>query len=158
MPRDCSRRARRTRRRSRSLIPPQIPNFSPFAMANSRQSSRTTQPRQTSFASRVDDPRSGKNSSGSTPMQLARDFHSGSPVPRIAWICTGPSLSAAEPHVVVPTVELHRCDYDARSSPKVQEKISKREKFFKRRVCDALSCGDVRQNRPTRSPRASPEW
>ena len=71
-PRLCCTRARRTRRRSRSLMPPQIPNFSPFAIANSRQSTRTTQPRQTSLASRVDEPRSGKNRSGSTPMQFAR--------------------------------------------------------------------------------------
>ena len=59
------------RRRSRSLIPPQMPNFSPFARAYSRQSSRTTHPRQTSLASLVDAPRSGKNRSGSTPMQFA---------------------------------------------------------------------------------------
>ena len=39
--------------------------------AYSRQSSRTTQPRHTSLASRVDAPRSGKNRSGSTPRQLA---------------------------------------------------------------------------------------
>ena len=64
-------RARRMRRRSRSLIPPQMPNFSPLARANSRQSSRTTQPRHTSLASRVDAPRSGKNRSGSTPRQFA---------------------------------------------------------------------------------------
>src|ERR1700722_8804071 len=64
-------RARRTRRRSRSLMPPQMPNFSPLASAYSRQSSRTTQPRHTSLASRVDAPRSGKKRSGSTPMQLA---------------------------------------------------------------------------------------
>ena len=64
-------RARRRRRRSRSDSPPQIPNFSPLASAYSRQSSRTTHPRQTSLASRVDAPRSGKKRSGSTPMQLA---------------------------------------------------------------------------------------
>ena len=64
-------RWRRMRRRSRSLIPPQMPNFSPLARAYSRHSSRTTQPRQTSLASRVDAPRSGKNRSGSTPRQLA---------------------------------------------------------------------------------------
>ena len=69
--RRCRARARRTRRRSRSLMPPQMPNFSPLASAYSRQSSRTTQPRHTSFASRVDAPRSGKNRSGSTPMQFA---------------------------------------------------------------------------------------
>jgi hypothetical protein len=48
-----------------------MPNFSPLANAYSRQSSRTTHPRHTSFASRVDAPRSGKNRSGSTPMQFA---------------------------------------------------------------------------------------
>jgi hypothetical protein len=69
--RRASARWRRRRRRSRSLIPPQIPNFSPLSSAYSRQSSRTTQPRQTSLASRVDAPRSGKNRSGSTPRQLA---------------------------------------------------------------------------------------
>ncbi len=65
-------RWRRRRRRSRSDSPPQIPNFSPLARAYSRQSSRTTHPRHTSLASRVDAPRSGKKRSGSTPMQLAR--------------------------------------------------------------------------------------
>src|SRR5258708_5048305 len=49
-----------------------MPNFSPLERAYSRQSSRTTQPRHTSLASRVDAPRSGKNRSGSTPRQLAR--------------------------------------------------------------------------------------
>ena len=65
-------RARRNRRRSRSERPPQMPNFSPLAKAYSRQSSRTTHPRHTSLASRVDAPRSGKKRSGSTPMQFAR--------------------------------------------------------------------------------------
>ena len=65
-------RWRRMRRRSRSLRPPQMPNFSPLASAYSRQSSRTTQPLQTSLASRVDAPRSGKKRSGSTPRQLAK--------------------------------------------------------------------------------------
>ncbi len=74
-------RARRRRRRSRSESPPQIPNFSPLASAYSRQSSRTTQPRQTSFASRVEAPRSGKNRSGSTPIQLALDCQSRSWMP-----------------------------------------------------------------------------
>ena len=69
--RRCMARCRRSRRRSRSDSPPQIPNFSPLARAYSRQSSRTTHPRHTSLASRVDAPRSGKNRSGSTPMQLA---------------------------------------------------------------------------------------
>jgi len=65
------RRARRTRRRSRSLMPPQMPNFSPLASAYSRQSSRTTQPRQTSWLHGSMHRRSGKNRSGSTPMQFA---------------------------------------------------------------------------------------
>ena len=49
-------RWRRIRRRSRSDSPPQMPNFSPFWRANSRHSSRTTQPRQTSLASRSTPP------------------------------------------------------------------------------------------------------
>ena len=69
--RRCMARWRRRRRRSRSDRPPQIPNFSPLARAYSRQSSRTTHPLQTSLASRVDAPRSGKKRSGSTPMQFA---------------------------------------------------------------------------------------
>ncbi len=68
-------RERRTLRRSRSDNPPQIPNFSPLASAYSKQSTRTSQPRHTSLASRVDAPRSGKNNSGSTPRQLARLCH-----------------------------------------------------------------------------------
>ena len=58
--RRASARWRRMRRRSRSLMPPQMPNFSPLASAYSRQSSRTTQPRHTSFASRVDAPARGR--------------------------------------------------------------------------------------------------
>jgi hypothetical protein len=55
-------RSRRTRRRSRSDIPPQMPNFSPFTMAYSRQSVWTSQAPQMPLARRVDAPRSGKNS------------------------------------------------------------------------------------------------
>src|SRR6185295_6547794 len=69
--RRSSARCRRTRRRSRSDRPPQMPNFSPCASAYSRQSTRTSQLRHTAFASRVDAPRSGKKRSGSTPKQLA---------------------------------------------------------------------------------------
>ena len=85
-------RWRRMRRRSRSLIPPQIPNFSLLAMANSRQSSRTTHPRHTSFASRVEDPRSGKNKSGSTPRQFALDCHELGCSPSRASTSTEPPL------------------------------------------------------------------
>jgi len=83
-------RWRRIRRRSRSLIPPQMPNFSPFWRAYSRQSSRTTHPRQTSFASRVDAPLSGKKRSGSTPRQFAKSCHVGSSfsdAPAIFIVC-----------------------------------------------------------------------
>src|SRR5205823_3759825 len=69
--RRASARWRRTRRRSRSDNPPQMPNFSPWLRAYSRHSARTSQPRQTAFASLVEAPRSGKNRSGSTPRQLA---------------------------------------------------------------------------------------
>src|SRR5205823_12399224 len=58
-----------------SLMPPQMPNFSPLARAYSRHSRRTTQPRHTSLASLVDAPRSGKKRSGSTPRQLAWSCH-----------------------------------------------------------------------------------
>jgi len=75
-------RRRRSRRRSLSESPPHIPNFSPFWRAYWRQSSRTTQPRQTSFASRVDPPLSGKKRSGSTPKQLAERCHVGGCVPK----------------------------------------------------------------------------
>ena len=53
------------RRRSRSDSPPQMPNRSSFIRAYSRHSARTSQPRQTFFASRVEPPFSGKNASGS---------------------------------------------------------------------------------------------
>ena len=56
-----------------------MPNFSPFCRANSRHSSRTTHPRHTSFASRVEAPRSGKKRSGSTPRQLASSCQPWSP-------------------------------------------------------------------------------
>src|SRR3954453_19667039 len=48
-----------------------MPNFSPWARAYSRQSTRTSQLRHTALASRVEAPRSGKKRSGSTPRQLA---------------------------------------------------------------------------------------
>ena len=47
--RRSSARWRRTRRRSRSESPPQIPNFSPWASAYSRQSTRTSQPLHTAW-------------------------------------------------------------------------------------------------------------
>ena len=62
----------RTLRRSRSLIPPQMPNFSLGALrAYSRQSWHTMRPRHTAFASPVPSPRVGKKTSGLTPAQLA---------------------------------------------------------------------------------------
>src|SRR4051794_10633396 len=60
------------RRRSRSDIPPQIPNFSPWRKAYSRHSDFTSQPPQPAFPSLVEAPRSGKKRSGSTPRQFAR--------------------------------------------------------------------------------------
>jgi hypothetical protein len=70
-------RRRRSRRRSRSDSPPQMPNFSLLSRAYCRHSWRTTQPRQTSLASRVEPPRSGKKRSGSTPKQFADRCHVG---------------------------------------------------------------------------------
>ena len=52
-------------RRSRSDSPPQMPKRSSFSRAYSRQSWRTSQVRQTFFASRVEPPFSGKKASGS---------------------------------------------------------------------------------------------
>ena len=57
-----------------------MPNFSPWASAYSRQSTRTSQPRHTVLASRVDAPRSGKKRSGSTPRQLAFSCQRRSPL------------------------------------------------------------------------------
>src|SRR3954453_6721666 len=59
-------------RRSRSESPPQMPNRSSFISADSRHSVRTSQVRQTFFASLVDPPFSGKNASGSVCAQRAR--------------------------------------------------------------------------------------
>ena len=64
-------RSRRTRRRSRSDIPPQIPNFSPFTSAYSRQSILTSHAPQIDLARRVEAPLSGKNRSASAPRQFA---------------------------------------------------------------------------------------
>jgi len=103
--RRSSARARRTRRRSRSLIPPQIPNFSLFANAYSKQSSRTTHPRHTSLASRVEAPRSGKKRSGSTPLQLACPCQLRSSSPANNEITSiGPPLCAI--------LRWHRCNYN----------------------------------------------
>lgn len=55
----ASRRCLRIFLRSRSLIPPQMPNFSPISSAYSPHSSFTGQRAHTDFASRVDSPRSG---------------------------------------------------------------------------------------------------
>ena len=60
-------RWRRMRRRSRSLMPPQMPNFSPLVRAYSRHSSRTTQPRQTSLASRWTRRARGRRGRGRRP-------------------------------------------------------------------------------------------
>src|SRR5215475_4742459 len=86
-------------------MPPQIPNFSPLASAYSRQSSRTTQPLQTSLASRVDAPRSGKNRSGSTPMQLAYSCQLRSSPSRTLTRFIG-----SPPSPAMPPMELHACD------------------------------------------------
>ena len=123
--------ARRMRRRSRSLMPPQMPNFSPCTSAYSRQSSRTTQPLQTSFASRVDAPRSGKNRSGSTPRQLAlscQPFASVSSTmcrtcglfPARSFFPVGPfghgrqdgvwAVDTASTKRRIPQMKLHQCD------------------------------------------------
>ena len=63
------------RRRSRSESPPQMPKRSSCASAYSRHSSRTSQPRQIRFASRVEPPFSGKNASGSVCAHRARSCH-----------------------------------------------------------------------------------
>src|SRR6478736_2001398 len=67
-------------RRSRSDRPPQMPKRSSFISAYSRQSSRTSQVRQTFLASRVDPPFSGKNASGSVCAHRARSCHPASSV------------------------------------------------------------------------------
>ena len=64
--------SRLSRRRSRSDIPPQIPNRSSCSSAYSRHSARTSQPRHTFLASRVEPPFSGKNASGSVCAHSAR--------------------------------------------------------------------------------------
>src|SRR4051794_24395377 len=71
----ASRRIRRRRRRSRSDRPPQIPNRSSLARANSRHSARTSHPEQTRLASRVEPPFSGKKDSGSVSAHSASSRH-----------------------------------------------------------------------------------
>src|SRR5262249_2195901 len=88
-----SARWRRTRRRSRSDRPPQMPNFSPWLRAYSRQSTRTSQPRHTALASLVEAPRSGKKRSGSTPRQLACSCQRRSAGPLLLSAGRGPRLS-----------------------------------------------------------------
>jgi hypothetical protein len=56
----------RSRRRSRSEVPPQIPNCSLLLSAYSRHSARTGQPEHTARAAFDEPPRSGKKISGST--------------------------------------------------------------------------------------------
>src|SRR2546421_9738768 len=87
-------------------MPPQMPNFSPLDNAYSRHASRTTQPRQTSLASRVDAPRSGKKRSGSTPRQLAWScqLRSNTSILRTTRSIGGPPLVSATATDVITTV------------------------------------------------------
>src|SRR4029453_10004676 len=79
-------------RRSRSLSPPQMPKRSSFASAYSRHSPRTSQDKQTFFASRVGPPFSGKNASGSVCAHSARSCQlsappSSVPLSSYMWLC-----------------------------------------------------------------------
>jgi hypothetical protein len=73
---DTARKRRRVRsfrslRRSRSEVPPQIPNCSLLFNAYSRHCARTEHPEHTARAALDEPPRSGKKISGSTSAHLA---------------------------------------------------------------------------------------
>src|SRR5580692_6916037 len=76
--RDGQTASRFIRRRSRSDSPPQMPKRSSCSSAYSRHSTRTSQPRQTFLASRVEPPFSGKKASGSVCAHKARSCQPGS--------------------------------------------------------------------------------
>src|ERR1017187_158148 len=127
-------------------MPPQIPNFSPLSRAYSRQSSRATQPRQTSFASLVEAPRSGKKRSGSTPMQFALDCQPRSSMPlKIStnvMLYSLPALTYV--NGVITTVSLLRgLEEKANANIKIPDKWGLRR--------GANWRDDGEQNRPTRS-------
>src|SRR5690349_5464694 len=89
-----------TLRRSRSDRPPQMPNRSSCASAYSRHSERTSQERQTFFASRVDPPFSGKKASGSVWAHNPRSCHmssssvtSSKPTSNDMYVITPPSYA-----------------------------------------------------------------
>lgn len=68
---------RRSRRRSSSPRPPQMPWRSLLASAIARHSTRTAQPAQIRFARVTRPPRSGKNQAGSVSRHAARAVHGG---------------------------------------------------------------------------------
>jgi hypothetical protein len=64
---------------SRSDIPPQIPNFSEFSIANSQHSSCTLPALHIDLAFLVEAPLSGKKISASAPLQFASSVQGGFP-------------------------------------------------------------------------------
>src|SRR5688572_3660218 len=94
-----SRRISRSRRRSRSDSPPQMPNRSSLARAASRHSARTEHPVQTRLASRVEPPFSGKNASGSVSAQSASSRQSSSGAERAFHGIVGIGSSTADESV-----------------------------------------------------------
>src|SRR6266536_159339 len=95
-PRETCQQARFfRRRRSRSLIPPQIPKRSSLARAYSRHSTWTTQVWQILLAARVEPPFSGKKQSASLPRQAARSYQGcGSTRKTVVVVIAPPSLPA----------------------------------------------------------------
>src|SRR5581483_466095 len=96
---------RLSRLRSRSDSPPQMPKRSSCASAYSRHSARTSQLRQTFFASRVEPPFSGKNASGSVCAHSARSCQpssSASSAPMPSPSCTSGTMTSVTAHLLPP--------------------------------------------------------
>src|SRR5580658_371582 len=97
--------ARLSRLRSRSDNPPQMPKRSSCSRAYSRHSARTSQLRQTFFASRVEPPFSGKNASGSVCAHSARSSQLSSPASSTSMSkpsCTSETMTSDTAHLQPP--------------------------------------------------------
>lgn len=95
-----SRRAARSlrkRRRSRSDVPPQIPNCSLLFSAYSRHCERTSHCEQTARAALDEPPRSGKKISGSTSAHRALDCHSTGCSSLVVMRCMSPAFLSLPP-------------------------------------------------------------
>lgn len=95
-------RSLRSRRRSRSEVPPQIPNCSLLLSAYSRHCARTGQPEHTARAAFDEPPRSGKKISGSTSEHRAALCHSTGCRSLVVIRCIPPAFLSRGPPITAP--------------------------------------------------------